>query len=351
MTNDMMGSANHVQLLSFAGFLPETKVATTSFASPKVLPRSLDFVRLTGILAHHEVSAGQGSFELAIGAAKKALSRADIAAKDIDLVINCSVSKMDAKLRQHLSPSFATLIADGLKIPGAQTFDVSNACAGMLTGLLIAESRIKSGQSKYALIVAGEHISPIIDEAMRRNLYLHPRAIASLTVGDGAAAYILGRSEEAGRIIFSEPITMAQFNHYCIGQACKSHIGPQMRTRAKDMQTAVFDNLGNFLKRSTDYMAVKWDEIDHTFSHPTTPKAVKKGAKIATEMMGEINFLHNNSVETANTASTTHGVQIELSLSSGHLKSDETALLISYGSGIGILAMHLKLPKGVEKWS
>jgi 3-oxoacyl-[acyl-carrier-protein] synthase III len=98
-------------------------------------------------------------------------------------------------------------------------------------------------------------------------------------------------------------------------------------------------------------MAVNWDEIDHTFSHPTTPKAVKKGAKIATEMMGEINFLHNNSVETANTASTTHGVQIELSLSSGHLKSDETVLLISYGSGIGILAMHLKLPKGVENWS
>ena len=72
----MMESANHAQLLSFAGFLPETKVATTSFASPKDLPRSLDFVRLTGILAHHEVSAGQGSFELAVGAAKKALSRA-----------------------------------------------------------------------------------------------------------------------------------------------------------------------------------------------------------------------------------------------------------------------------------
>ena len=175
--------------------------------------------------------------------------------------------------------------------------------------------------------------------------------MASLTVGDGAAAYILGQSEEAGRIIFSEPITMAQFNHYCIGQACKSHLGVQMRTRSKDMQTAVFDNLGNFLKRSIDYMGLEWDKIDHTFSHPTTPKAVKKGKKIAEEMMGEINFLHNNSQETANTASTTHGIQIEISQNSGHLKSEETALLISYGSGIGILAMHFKLPKGVENWS
>ena len=351
MPVDMLEGASNAQLLSFAGFLPETKVETTSFASPSDLPRSLDFVRLTGILAHREVSNGQGSFELAVGAAKKALSRADLDAKDIDLVINCSVSKMDGKLRQHLSPSFATLIANELQISGAQTFDVSNACAGMLTGLMIAESRIKSGQSKYALVVSGEHITPIIDEAKRRNLYLHPRAMASLTVGDGAAAYILGQSEEAGRIIFSEPITMAQFNHYCIGQACKSHLGVQMRTRSKDMQTAVFDNLGNFLKRSIDYMGLEWDKIDHTFSHPTTPKAVKKGKKIAEEMMGEINFLHNNSQETANTASTTHGIQIEISQNSGHLKSEETALLISYGSGIGILAMHFKLPKGVENWS
>tara|TARA_B100000497_G_C7623078_1_gene374375 strand:- start:393 stop:1169 length:777 start_codon:yes stop_codon:yes gene_type:complete len=258
---------------------------------------------------------------------------------------------MDGKLRQHLSPSFATLVANELQITNAQTFDVSNACAGMLTGLMIAESRISSGQCKYALVVSGEHITPIIGEAKRRNLYLHPRAIASLTVGDGAAAYILGPCKESGRIRFSEPFTMAQYNRHCIGQACKSHAGPQMRTRAKDLQNGIIDNLGDFLKRSIDYMELKWDEIDHTYSHPTTPKAVKKGAKVAIEVMGEINFLHNNSAETANTASTTHGVQLEISQNSGYLKSDETALLVSFGSGLAILAVHFKLPTGVENWS
>jgi len=98
-------------------------------------------------------------------------------------------------------------------------------------------------------------------------------------------------------------------------------------------------------------MELKWDEIDHTYSHPTTPKAVKKGAKVAVEMMGEINFLHNNSAETANTASTTHGVQLEISQNTGYLKSDQTALLVSFGSGLAILAVHFKLPTGVENWS
>ena len=53
---------------------------------------------------------------------------------------------MDKDLSQHLSPSYATLIANELGASNAQTFDVSNACASMMTSLMIAESRIKSGK-------------------------------------------------------------------------------------------------------------------------------------------------------------------------------------------------------------
>ena len=347
----MSKGSRYVQMVSFAGYLPEKKVDTTSFAAPSDLPRSLDFIRLTGILAHHEVSESQGSFELAIEAAKKAISRAEIDPESIDLVINSSVSKMDNELSQHLSPSYATLIANNLGINNAQTFDVSNACASMMTSLMIAESRIRSGQAEYALIVSGEHITPIIDEAKRRNLYLHPRAIASLTVGDGAAAYILGPSKEEGRIRFSKPFTLAQYNRHCIGQACKNHRGPQMRTKARDLQNGVLNNLGIFLQRAVKKMDLKWDEIDHTYSHPTTPKAVKKGAKLATEIFGEINFLHNDSAETANTASTTHGVLLEISQNRDYLNSNETVFMVSFGSGLAIMAMHFNLPEGVGKWS
>ena len=338
------------QMVSFAGYLPEKQVSTKSFAGIEDLPRSLDFVRLTGIESHHEVSKDQGSFELAIEAAKKALLRANLEASSIDLIINASVSKMDKNLSQHLSPSYATSIANELGAKNAQTFDVSNACASMMTSLMIAESRIKSGNVDYALIVSGEFITPIIHEAKRRNLYLHPRALASLTVGDGAAAYILGPSKSSGRIRFSEPFTLAQYNKHCIGQASKKHRGPQMRTKARDLQNGVINNLGVFLQRSVNYMNLKWEEIAHTYSHPTTPKAVKKGAKIAIDIFGEINFLHNDSSDTANTASTTHGVLLEKSQNSGYLKSDETVFMVSFGSGLAIMAIHFNLPEGVENW-
>ena len=347
----MEGENHYAEMVSFAAYLPEKTVETKSFAGTKDLPGSLDFVRLTGITSHHEVAKGQGSLELAVQAGKKAISRAGIEPDSLGLIINASVSKMNAALDQHLSPSLATLVASELGAKNAQTFDVSNACAGMVTALMIAESRIKSGKIDYAMVISGEFITPIIDEAKRRNLYLTPRAIASLTVGDGSAAYILGASKHEGRIKFSEPVTFAQYNRHCIGQASKNHRGPQMRTKARDLQNGVMTNIGLFLQRSLAHMDVKWDQIDHTYSHPTTPKAVKKGAKIASDLLGEINFLHNESADTANTASTTHGVLLEKSQNSGCLNSDETAILISFGSGLAILAMHFNLPEGVENWS
>jgi len=347
----MESAKNHAEMVSFAAYLPEKTVKTTSFAGTKDMPRSLDFVRLTGITSHHEVAKEQGSLELAVQAGKKAIARAGIEPDSLGLIINASVSKMNPNLDQHLSPSLATLVASELGAKNAQTFDVSNACAGMVTALMIAESRIKSGKIEYAMVISGEFTTPIIDEAKRRNLYLTPRAIASLTVGDGSAAYILGRTKHEGRIKFSEPITFAQYNRHCIGQASKRHRGPQMRTKARDLQNGVMTNIGIFLQRSLLHMDLKWNEIDHTYSHPTTPKAVKKGAKIASDLLGEINFLHNDSFDTANTASTTHGVLLEKSQKNGYLQSDETAIIISFGSGLAILAMHFNLPKGVKDWS
>ena len=346
----MVGANRYAEMVSFAAYLPEKTVETKSFAGTKDLPGSLDFVRLTGIISHHEVAKGQGSLELAVQAGNKAISRAGIEPDSLGLIINASVSKMNTELDQHLSPSLATQIAHELGAKNAQTFDVSNACAGMMTALMIAESRIKSGKIDYAMVISGEFITPIIDEAKRRNLYLNPRALASLTVGDGSAAYILGPSKQQGRIKFSEPITFAQYNRHCIGQASKNQRGPQMRTKAKDLQNGVLNNLGTFLQRSLTHMDVKWEKIDHTYSHPTTPKAVKKGAKIAVELLGEINFLHNDSADTANTASTTHGVLLEKSQNSGYLNSDESALLVSFGSGLAILAMYFNLPDGVKDW-
>lgn len=341
----------HAQILAFAGYLPEKSVDTESFAKLGDLPASIEFKRLTGILAHREAGDDEGSLELAVEAGKKALLRGSVAPEEIDLVISCSVSQLSPELHQHISPSFATYIAHELGIHNAQTFDVANACSSMMTALMIAQAKIKAGKIRHALVVSGEHITSLIDEAKSKNLWLHNKAIASLSVGDGAAAYIVGPSTEPNRMIFSEPFTFAQYNNHCIGEASRERPGPRMRTKAKQLQMGVLDNLSEFLQRSMNHMELEWSSIDHVYSHPTTPKAVMKGAKIAESSVGAIKFLHNDSENTGNTASTSHGVLLELSHNAGHLKSDETVILVSFGSGLAMLALHFHLPKGVEQWS
>ena len=44
-------------------------------------------------------------------------------------------------------------------------------------------------------------------------------------------------------------------------------------------------------------------------------------------------------------------IVLEMSREAGHLKEDDTAILVSFGSGLAMLALHFHLPKGVEGWS
>ena len=228
---------------------------------------------------------------------------------------------------------------------------MSNACSGMLTSIMLADSMIKSGEIKYALIVSGENVTSLIDEAKSNNLWLKSQAIASLTVGDGSAAYLIGRTEVPNQLMFSEPFTLAQYTNLCIGEAAKKRAGPSMRTKASQLQQGVLDNLGEFLSRAMRDMNLDWTKIEHIYSHPTSPKSMRKGGRVAEAALGKMKNFHNESHDIGNTGSTSHCMLLEKSVQAGDLKSGESTLLISFGSGLAMLAMHMMMPEGIEEWS
>ena len=110
---------------------------------------------------------------------------------------------------------------------------------------MLADSMIKSGEIKYALIVSGENVTSLIDEAKSNNLWLKSQAIASLTVGDGSAAYLIGRTEVPNQLMFSEPFTLAQYTNLCIGEAARKRAGPSMQTRPHNSNKVFLTTLGN----------------------------------------------------------------------------------------------------------
>src|SRR5438105_4939019 len=118
-------------------------------------------------------------------AGRKALEQADIAGRQIDCIINCSVS------RDFLEPATASVVHERLKIaPQAMLFDISNACLGMLNGMVTLGNMIELGQIKRGLLVAGENGKPLVETTIRQLLAdstmsrkRFKDAFASLTIG------------------------------------------------------------------------------------------------------------------------------------------------------------------------
>ena len=119
--------------------------------------------------------------ELGFSAAKNAIEKAQISADSIDTVI-CATFTPD-----NFFPSTAALIAGKLGIKGGFAFDLSAACAGFTFGLSIADSLIRSGQSKRVLLVGSEVVSRSLDWNDRGTCILF---------GDGAGAVILEASDD-----------------------------------------------------------------------------------------------------------------------------------------------------------
>ena len=74
------------------------------------------------------------------------------------------------------------------------TFDLSNACAGMLSGVMVLNNWIRQGTVERGLVVSGEYISQLGKNAARHVHGIMSRELASLTLGDAGAALLLERA-------------------------------------------------------------------------------------------------------------------------------------------------------------
>ena len=145
-------------------------------------------VERTGIRARHFASDGVFSSDLGLEAAKKALEAAGRTAQDVDLII-VATSTPDM-----VFPSTACILQNKLGANGCAAFDVQAVCSGFVYALAVADSMVKTGAAKCALVVGAEIFSRILDFNDRTTCVLF---------GDGAGAVVLEASDTPG-ILSSE---------------------------------------------------------------------------------------------------------------------------------------------------
>lgn len=140
-------------------------------------------VERTGIRNRYLASGGETTATLGALAGRRALDAAGKGAADVDLLI-VATSTPD-----QIFPSTACLIQRELGAFGGAAFDVQAVCAGFVYALATADSMIRSGLARCALVIGAETFSTILDWSDRTSCVLF---------GDGAGAVVLVADQAPG---------------------------------------------------------------------------------------------------------------------------------------------------------
>jgi len=170
------------RIVGTGGYLPEKVV--TNHDLEKMVDTSDEWItERTGIKVRHVAGENETTCDLAEAAARKAIDAAGITPQDIDLIIVATTTP------DQVFPSTACLLQARLDIHGCPAFDIQAVCTGFVYALGVADSFIKAGTAKTALVIGAETMSRIVDWTDRGTCVLF---------GDGAGAVILQASDEPG---------------------------------------------------------------------------------------------------------------------------------------------------------
>jgi acyl-CoA:acyl-CoA alkyltransferase len=199
-------------------------------------------------------------------AGAKALAESGIRPEQVGLMINTSVS------RAYLEPSTAVAIHHQLGLPSScLNFDIANACLGFLNGIQLAATMIDAGQIEYALLVDGEGSRYTQETTLSRLESEDATAedirsqFATLTLGSGSAAMVLGRADrhpEGHRVTGGVSRAGTEHHDLCVGDL------DRMRTDTKRLFAAGLElALATWQDAQAEF---DWSSVDWFVAHQTS---------------------------------------------------------------------------------
>jgi 3-oxoacyl-[acyl-carrier-protein] synthase-3 len=140
-------------------------------------------VQRTGIRQRHIAADHEVTSDLAIHAARAALSNAHMDPQSIDLIV------LATSTPDNTFPASAVAVQTGLGITRGAAFDLQAVCSGFVFGLATADGLMRTGTYKRALVIGSETFSRILDWKDRTTCVLF---------GDGAGAVVIEAQQQPG---------------------------------------------------------------------------------------------------------------------------------------------------------
>jgi 3-oxoacyl-[acyl-carrier-protein] synthase-3 len=164
------------------GYLPARSLTNDELAAAYNLDTSDAWItERTGIRRRHMAAPGETTADMAAEACRAALAQAGAEASEVDAIILATATPDSA------FPSTATRVQEKLGIRQGFSFDISAACTGFIYAVGVADSMIRTGACRSALVVGAEAFTRILDWTDRGTCVLF---------GDGAGAVLIRATED-----------------------------------------------------------------------------------------------------------------------------------------------------------
>ena len=327
-----------IRFESLGLYLPERTETTADIVSRLKIQTPFDLSKITGIERRHVSEDSESTLSLALNAARDCLQNSKYNAEDLDCIISCSISRrIDSKY--HFEPTMSILIKNDLGAQQAMNFDISNACAGMLTGVYILDSLIRSGAVQNGMVLSGERNYAGSETAEREIDSIFHEQFASLTVGDAATAVILddcGTEDETLSMV--ELMTCAEPADLCLGMPSLETPGVALYTKNIKLHAATNLQLWPYMAKKVFAdvgSSLEEEHFDYLIPHQIGTRFSQKSAEVVQKVLGfDLPEMLHSLEDCGNTSSTSHFVVLYQALQQGLVHKGTKLLLVPAASGV-----------------
>ena len=275
----------------------------------------------TGIRNRYIAAPDETTSSLATLAAKQAIEAAGIDAKSIDLIVLATATP------DQTFPATATLVQAELGCNGGIAFDVAAVCSGFLYALGVADSMLRSGMAKRALVIGAETFSRILDWEDRTTCVLF---------GDGAGAIVLEACDSddvSPRGILSTKLHADGAHNQLLyvdgGPSTTGTVG-KLRMKGKEVFRHAVTNLSDVLMEVLEGEGLNASELDWVVPHQANARILDATArKLGLPPEKVIVTVDNH----ANTSAASVPLALDVAVRDGRIKPGHLVMLEAMGGG------------------
>ena len=280
----------------------------------------------TGIKQRRKAAPGEYTSQFAVRAARNALERARIDPAEIDLLLCATVTP------DQILPSTGCIIQAELGANKAAAMDLVAACSGFLYGLTLADTMIRTGQSRFALVIGAEILTQYVDYTDRGTCVLF---------GDGAGAAVLGPVDANHGILAARIRSDGRYLEQLYSPGGGTRRPPSAQTiaagdhffkmKGNELFKVAVRSMSEISNEVLDEAGLRAEDVNLFIPHQANQRITDA---VAGKLNVESERVYSNIARHGNTSSASIPIALDECVEAGRIRENDLVLMASFGGGV-----------------